>query len=156
MKSLPRYLYRALRPAEIDAGIVLIPKARNLYLAEPILPMELPFDLIENPKSARQRHQYDSHQYPTSYVSTTPLFERSKHYATYSDPVAGIVATKTIVKIDTTTFDTFGIVAHHVATDHAPFQISKPEDDEIIGSPLSRMGKRIGFHFERGAQGARG
>jgi hypothetical protein len=131
-QNLPRYLYRALRPAEITAGIVLIPKARNLYLAERILPEVLPFDFVENPKSARQGHQRDSHQYPTSYVSTTPLLERAEYYATYSDPSREIVPSKIIVTIDTTTFDALGIVAHHVATEFTPDQISKPEDDEFI------------------------
>jgi hypothetical protein len=131
-QNLPRYLYRALRQKEIAAGIVLIPKARNLYQAERILPEVLPFDLGENPKSARQRHQRDSDQHSTSYVSTTPIFARARYYATYSDPSREIVPTKTIVTIDTTTFDVLGIVAHHVGTEFTPDQISKPEDDEFL------------------------
>jgi hypothetical protein len=131
--DLPRYLYRALNPTEIAAGNVLIPKARNLYQAKPILPLELPLDLVENPRNARQRHQYDSHRYPTSYVSTTPLLERAKHYALYSDPTAGIVvATRIIAKIDTATFDAFGIIARPTVAEFALFQISKPEDREIL------------------------
>ncbi len=130
--DLPRYLYRALRLAEIDAGIVLIPKARNVHQAEPILPQKLPFDFVESPKNARQRHQWDSDRYPTSYVSTTPHFHRAHHYATYSDPAAGIVPTKTIVTIDTTTFVALGVSAHPVSNDFELYQISKPEDDEFI------------------------
>jgi hypothetical protein len=94
--------------------------------------MKLPFDFGQKPEHARQRHQYDSHQYPTSYVSTTPRSERAEYYARYSDPDRGIVATKTIVTIDTTRFDALGISAHPVADDFELFQISKPEDHEII------------------------
>jgi hypothetical protein len=130
--SIPRYIYRALRRAEIDAGIVLIPKARGVYQAEHILPLGLPFVLEESPKSARQRHQHDSHRYPTSYVSTTPHFYRARHYATCSDPARGYVPTKTVVIIDTTAFDALGISAYPVADDFELYQISKPEDDEII------------------------
>jgi hypothetical protein len=126
-QNLPCYLYRALNRQEIAAENVLIPKARNLYQADRILPEGLPFDLGENPKSARQRHQH-----PTSYVSTTPHLARAKYYATYSDSSRQIVPIKTVVTIDTATFDALGIVAHHVATEFTPDQISKPEDDEFL------------------------
>ena len=122
-QNLPRYLYRALRPEEITAGIVLIPKARDVYEAEPILPEKLPFNFVDNPKSARQGHQHDSDRYRTSYVSTTPILERAQYYAAIN---------KVIVTIDTATFDALGVVAHHVATEFASFQISKPQDDEFL------------------------
>jgi hypothetical protein len=42
------------------------------------------------------------------------------------------VPTKTVVIIDTTAFDALGISAYPVADDFELYQISKPEDDEII------------------------
>ena len=132
MTPLPRYIYRALRHEEVDAGIVLIPKARGVYQAEPILPFKLPIDLEENAKNARQRHQHNSDKYRTSYVSTTPHFYRAEHYATYSDPARGYVPTKTIAIIDTMRFDTLGVSGFPVAEDFELYQITKPEDDEII------------------------
>jgi hypothetical protein len=57
--DLPRYLYRALRPAEIAAGNVLIPKAQKPFLADARLPQALPFNLGERTEHALREHQWD-------------------------------------------------------------------------------------------------
>ena len=127
--QIPRYLYRALRQEEIDAGCVAIPKARNQYKAGLILPFDLPESLEETARNARRQHQFNSQQYPLSYVSTTPLFERAKSYALNCD--SGRTATKVIVKIDTDTFEALGIDAYPTS-EFPPHQRSVPEDEEII------------------------
>lgn len=134
MNNLPRYLYRALRPAEISAGYVLIPKAQKPFLAHPRLPQILAWNLGEKPEHAVREHQWDKpgNQYETSGVSTTPHFHRARYYAEYCDPTRMIVATKFIATIDATIFGALGICAHRVA-DYVPSSlISVPEDDEII------------------------
>ena len=59
MNNLPRYLYRALRPAEISAGYVFIPKAQKPFLAHPRLPQILAWNLGEKPEHAVREHQWD-------------------------------------------------------------------------------------------------
>ena len=125
-QNLPRYLYRALRPAEITAGNVLIPKAQKPFLEPARLPQISPFMLGDLPEHAVRAHQWDKppdKQFETSGISTTPHRHRARHYAAKH---------KIIVKIDTATFDTLGIVAYHVVDCCHPSHISVPEDDEII------------------------
>ena len=118
---LPEILYRALRPAEIEAGCVLIPKAQKPFVAHPRLHQVLPFDLGLRVEHAVREHQWEG-QFETSGVSTTPHLSRARHYAKH----------KTIVEIDTSRFAACGITFHRVS-DHVDGRlICVPEDDEII------------------------
>jgi hypothetical protein len=131
-----------LRQEEIDAGCIVIAKARNQYKAELILPFELPETLEKTARNARRQHQFDSHRYPLSYVSTTPLLERAEYYALNSK--SGRTPTKIIVKIDTDTFEALGINVYHTASEFRSYQIPVPQDDEFV------LEYRGGHEFPKG------
>jgi hypothetical protein len=121
MKNLPRHVYRGLRPEEIDAGCILIPKSQRSFVAHPRLPLSLPFILGERPEHAVREHQWES-KFETSGISTTPHFKRAAHYANG----------EIIVKIDTSLLEAHEICIYPVA-DYVDRQfICVPEDEEII------------------------
>jgi hypothetical protein len=115
------FLYRALRPEEINRG-VLIPKSREPFVAEPRLPQMLPFMLGERPEHAVRAHQWNG-RYPTSGVSTTPHLKRAEYYAQRHRFIARIA----IGRLAASGVQMFR-VSEHV---HSSL-IFAPEDDEVI------------------------
>jgi hypothetical protein len=115
------FLYRALRPEEITTG-VLIPKSRELFVAEPRLPLVLPFTLGKRPEHAVRAHQWDG-RYPTSGVSTTPHLKRAEYYAQHH---------RTIAKIAVDRLAASGVQMFRVSEYVDSSLISAPEDDEVI------------------------
>lgn len=71
------------------------------------------------------RHQLNQEGFPTSGVSTTPLFDRAKHYALSKSNLAGYV-----YKIDRSILRQCG-VREFVVAESATFP-SVPEDQEVI------------------------
>ena len=115
------FLYRALRPEEITRG-VLIPKSREPFVADPILPLVLPFTLGERPEHAVRAHQWNG-RYPTSGVSTTPHLKRAEYYAQRHRTIARIA----VERLAASGIQTFR-VSEHVDSS----LIFAPEDDEVI------------------------
>jgi hypothetical protein len=93
MSNESKYLFRALRREEIEAGNVLIPKGQGPFQADPRLGIDtrLPFKLGPTEEHAVRQHQWNQSGFPTSGVSTTPHISRAKYYAQKN---------KVIVKID--------------------------------------------------------
>ena len=119
-----KYLYRALRKEEIDAGNILIPKSQEPFRSDPIfgtMDMNFPIE-FESVTNAIRHHQWQR-GIPTSGVSTTPHFERAKFYAKRN----GV-----IVKIDCQLLSKYGIIEYDVDGYLKPGEIAVPEDDEII------------------------
>ena len=121
------YLYRALRPEEIEQGYVLIPKSQNPFKEHPRLGIDtrLPFKLGEQEEYAVRQHQWQQKGFPTSGVSTTPHLERAKYYAKNY---------KIIVKINRYSLKKYGIKEYIVKDwlgEH-PEDMAIPEDDEVI------------------------
>jgi hypothetical protein len=116
---VPEFLYRALRPEEIECGR-LIPKRQTPFLAEPRLKNVLPFNLGFRVEHAARDHQ-DTKE--TSGISTSPHLFRAEFYAQRH---------RRIARIRVEELHRFGIqqvvVAEHV---HATL-INKPEDDEVV------------------------
>ena len=71
------------------------------------------------------RHQLNQEGFPTSGISTTPLFERAKRYAISKDTPRGY-----IYKIDRSLLQQYGVREFPVAN-FAKFP-SVPEDQEVI------------------------
>ena len=61
-QNLPRYLYRALRPEEITAGNVLIPKAQKPFLEPARLPQISPLKLGDSLNTPFERINGTNHQ----------------------------------------------------------------------------------------------
>ena len=114
-------LYRALRPEEIDRGL-LIPKTRDPFIAYPMLPNVLPFKLGKRSEHAVRAHQWNG-DYPTSGISTTPHFHRAEHYAQ---------SHRIIVRIAVEHLVAWGIQTLRVSEYVHPSLIVAPEDDEVI------------------------
>ena len=130
-----RYLYRAVRKEENDAGNIL-PKSQEPFRSDPIFGTDdmiftaegIEFGSVRN---AIRHHQWQKErpypwqkeQIPTSGVSTTPHFERAKFYAKRN----GV-----IVKIDCQLLSKYGIIEYDVDGYLKPGEIAVPEDDEII------------------------
>ena len=115
------FLYRALRPEEITRG-VLIPKSREPFVADPILPLVLPFTLGERPEHAVRAHQWNG-RYPTSGVSTTPHLKRAEYYAQHHRTIASIAVDRLAAS---------GIQMFRVSECIDFSLIFAPEDDEVI------------------------
>ena len=77
-----KYLYRALRKEEIEAGNILIPKEQETFKKLPRLGIDtrLPFVMGETEEHAVRQHQWQQKGFLTSGISTTPHFERAKYY----------------------------------------------------------------------------
>jgi hypothetical protein len=118
------YLYRALRPEEIEAGYILIPKSQEQFESEPRLEIDtrLDFELGPTEEYAVRQHQWEQAGFPTRGISTTPHLERAKFYAHLN---------KVIVKIDRDSLVKHGI-KEYVVTEILDFGIAVPEDDEVI------------------------
>jgi hypothetical protein len=115
------FLYRALRPEEIERG-VLIPKSREPFVAHPMLPLILPFSIGERPEHAVRAHQMGGH-FPTSGVSTTPHLKRAEYYAKRH---------RTIAKVAVERLAAFDIQMFRVSEHIHSSLIFQPEDDEVI------------------------
>lgn len=71
-------------------------------------------------------HQINSKRFPTSGISTTPIFERAKYYATNG----GAFSLGYVFKIDRELFERFRIEEYIVS--EWVENPSKPEDEEVI------------------------
>ena len=115
-------LFRALREAEIEAGNILLPKSQAPFLAQPRLPLVLPFTLGEREEHAVREHQWNS-KYPTRGISCTTVWSVAQHYAQKR---------KVIVTISEELCEAHGIRRYRVR-DYVPLQlIEHPEDEEVI------------------------
>lgn len=127
---MERYLYRGVNAtlyAATDGK--LVPKAtgqpfrRAVYFGE-----EIYFGdgsvYGESETNAVLMHQRDSSKYPSSGVSTTPIFENAKKYATHNNQ-SGYV-----YKIDTHCLEAAGVKNYPV--DKHAVQPTIPEDREVI------------------------
>ena len=120
---MTRYLYRALRLEEIQAGNILIPKDQDAFLGEPQLDTEdciLPFVLGPTKKYAIRQHQDGS---LTSGISTTPHLDRANFYAARH---------RTIVKINRERLRDFGISEYVVSEYVSTSGMACPPDNEVI------------------------
>ncbi|HKZ39402.1 MAG TPA: hypothetical protein VJ044_00480 [Candidatus Hodarchaeales archaeon] len=120
------FLYRALRPEEINAGYVLIPKSQEPFQAEARLGIDtrLPFQIGLTAGHAVNQHQWKQNGFPTRGISTTPHIERAKFYAQTN---------KVVVKIERGQFEKYKIREYAVKEwVVSPLDIAVPEDDEII------------------------
>jgi hypothetical protein len=120
-----KYLYKALRKEEIDAGNILIPKSQGPFRSDPRFGIDMRFPIeFGSETNAVRQHQWQRNGFPTSGVSTTPHFDRAKVYA--RDDV--------IVKINRQLFSKYGIKEYVVKEylEKFPEDIAAPEDDEII------------------------
>lgn len=120
-----KYLYRALRKEEINAGNILIPKSREPFRSDHIfgtMDMNFPIEFGSVTNAIRQ-HQWKQKGFQTSGVSTTPHFERAKFYAKRN----GV-----IVKIDCQLLSKYCIIEYDVDGYLKSGEIAVPEDDEII------------------------
>lgn len=131
-----RYLYRAVRKEEINAGNILIPKSQEPFRSDPIFGTDdmvftaegIEFDSVRNAIRHHQwqkgrPYQWQKEQIPTSGVSTTPYFKRAKFYAKKN----GV-----IVKIDRQLLNKFNIIEYDIKKYLRQEEINIPEDDEII------------------------
>jgi len=123
-----KYLYKALRKEEIDAGNILIPKLQGPFRSHPRLGIDtrFPFVLGETEEHAVRQHQWQRNGFPTSGVSTTPHFEIAKKVYAKRNRV--------IVKINCQLFSKYGI-KEYVVKEYLgkfPEDIAAPEDDKII------------------------
>ena len=123
MNEHNKYLYRALREEEIDAGNILIPKSKGPFRSDRKFGIDMifPFE-FDNVKNAVRQHQWKRRGLSTSGISTTPHLERAKDYNTYN----------LIVKIDRHRLTEFGIKEYDADKYLRPEEITCPEDDEII------------------------
>ena len=125
MNKHNKYLYRALRKEEINAGNILIPKLQGPFRSDPRFGIDMRFPIeFGSETNAVRQHQWEQRGFQTSGVSATPHFERAKVYT--RDYV--------IVKINRQLFSKYGI-KEYVVKEYLgkfPEDIAVPEDDEII------------------------
>ena len=122
-----KYLYRALRAEEIEAGNILIPKLQDLFRANPRLGIDtrLPFALGPTEEYAFRQHQWKQIGFPTRGISTTPHYKRAEFYASRN---------KVIVKIDRKLLNKYDII-EYIVKDWLGItsnDIAVPADDEVI------------------------
>ena len=123
-----KFLYRALRPIEIERGNQLIPKVSgpDEFASEPMFGIDTTFPITFGGVDNKVRqHQWMQKGLDTSGLSFTPFLERAKFYAKRN---------KIIVKIDTSNFQELGIKPFDVneILKHKPNDIAVPEDNEMI------------------------
>jgi hypothetical protein len=128
---MERYLYRGVNPQlHKEAGGKLIPKEsgkpfkRFVYYGEAYYGDGQTYG--ESETNAVIMHQIDSSKYPSSGISTTPILENAKLYATHN----GKHASGYVYKIDTQLLEAAHVKAYPV-DDHA-VQPTIPGDKEII------------------------
>ena len=80
----------------------------------------------ESERNAVIQHQRDSSKHPTSGVSTTPIYENAKSYATH----CGKYTEGYVFKIDTELLEKYGVTSHEVEQHAVKPKI--PGDKEVI------------------------
>ena len=126
-----RYLYRGVNEKlyATSKGI-LHPKGCNPFTYTHIADGSVKADGSATAGSSEQnavlRHQLHQAGFPTSGISTTPVFERANFYATRG----GKYATGFVYKIDKSLFKKFGI-KEYIVLKWIPHP-SIPEDKEVI------------------------
>ncbi len=117
------FLYRALRPLEIEKGYILIPKSNESFLACEKFPMPFPIPFGQTEIGAIKDHQFNG-KYPTRGVSTT--FDKKIALSKYcpDNGVVAIICRVTCAKIG---------IKEYIVKDHlAVSDILHPEDEEVI------------------------
>ncbi len=129
---LPRYLYRGVNPELHKAtNGQLVPKEigeqfkRAIYFGGDFYWGDGSV-YGDSDRNAVIQHQRNSSKNRTSGVSTTPIFENAKLYATYD----GKYGSGYIYKIDTDLFESHG-VNYYVVSEYAE-KPAIPEDKEVI------------------------
>jgi hypothetical protein len=115
-------LFRALRDVEIAAGNILIPKSQAPFVAHPILPITLPFQLGESAIHAVRIHQMNG-KFPTRGVSCTTDWNIALRYAERS---------KVVVRIREDILESHGIRRYRVRDHVPPSQVEHSDDEEVI------------------------
>ncbi len=130
--EMERYLYRGVNQNLYqETRGKLIPREsgkpfkRPVYFGEPIY-FGGGNTWGESEANAVIMHQIDSSKYPSSGISTTPIFENAKHYATHN----GKHASGYVYKIDTSLLKAANVKAYPV-DDHA-VKPAVPDDNEVI------------------------
>jgi hypothetical protein len=127
-----RYLYRGV-------SVELYEKTKGKLIPKSLEPFTYTFKFGEpgfnfnsgatfdsSPENAVLKHQYNQQGFPTSGVSTTPILEQAKYYATSGGKdVPGY-----IYKIDRNLLDKYGVTEYFV--DKIVTNPSVPEDKEVI------------------------
>lgn len=127
-----RFLYRGVN-AELyrAAKAKLSPKApgqefkRHIYWGEEVYWGDGSV-FGESETNAVIMHQRDSGKYPTSGISTTPVFENAVRYATHD----GKYPSGYVYKIDVKLFDLYGVKAFSI--DQYALRPAIPSDQEVI------------------------
>jgi NarE len=128
---MDRYLYRGINPELYQSSNgKLTPKSVGRQFKRPVHFDECYFDegvtYDESETNAVIMHQKDSSKYASSGVSTTPIFENAKSYATHNEKYdSGYV-----YKIDTELLEKNGVKAYPV-NEHA-VKRAIPNDKEVI------------------------
>lgn len=123
------FLFRGVSVTMHELGQGLRPKGRDftrtMCLDERGVCFDKGFTLDNSLENAVVAHQLDSDHYRTAGISTTPHFERAKHYATRGGQQDGVV-----YKITRCDLGKHGVQEYVVsASTEAP---QCPEDDEVI------------------------
>jgi hypothetical protein len=115
-------LYRALRPDEIAAGCVPIPKSHAEFLAPPRLPNVLQVKLGPSIEHALREHQWLG-RYQTRGVSATTRLEVAIRYAGHS---------RVVIRMVSEQLASHGIELYRVA-DYLPESLIEAlGDDEVV------------------------
>jgi len=130
-----RFLYRGANPDLHKAGNVLRSKGQGTFeysarYGETTYGGGWTYGTSD--ANAVLRHQHQQAGFPTSGISTTPLYERAVFYAT-NGPGGTRYETGYVYKIDRDALESCG-VREYVVTEYAVTP-SVPEDDEIILVP---------------------
>lgn len=128
---MERYLYRGVNPEMYEStGGRLVPKAigqpfkRAAKYGQGFKYGEVTYG--ESTKNAIVGHQKDSFAFPSSGVSTTPIFDNARAYATHK----GKYPSGYVFKIDTKLFESSCVKAYEVS-EYVP-NPAIPGDREII------------------------
>jgi hypothetical protein len=128
---MERYVYRGVNPELYqESNGKLIPKSVGRQFKCPVYYGEVHYGegvtYGESETNAVIMHQKDSSKYPSSGVSTTPIFENAKSYATHH----GKYDSGYVYKIDTELLEKDGVKAYPV--DQYAVLPAIPGDREVI------------------------